>query len=104
MTSPSHKHLPTGAIVFPQGYPPQDLARLTKADRQAHSDELTLAHLRQERDARLADSDKMMLPDRGFDPATVAAWAEYRAALRDITGGDIHKPNWPSAPDQEKQT
>ena len=53
---------------------------------------------RRERSAMLAESDWTQLPDAPLE--TKAAWAEYRQALRDITGqpGFPFEIEWPEAP------
>lgn len=50
----------------------------------AAEDAETLARLRVERDRLLAASDWTQLPDAPLTSAQREAWAEYRAALRDL--------------------
>jgi hypothetical protein len=53
--------------------------------------------LRQERNARLADSDWTVATD---SPVNVAAWTAYRQALRDLPANttDPADPVWPTPP------
>ncbi len=52
-----------------------------------------------ERNARLADSDSMMLPDRELTDAKKAEWVTYRKALRDMDFSDLDNLNWPTKPE-----
>lgn len=101
MTRAIYKHLPTGAHVFPEGYAKKDLALLSKVDMQEHDDETALCELRQQRNAHLAASDSMMLPDRGLTPEQVEQWVKYRQVLRDITKSDVSNPAWPDKPERK---
>ena len=56
---------------------------------------------RETRDALLARSDPMALPDYPHqDDAAIQAWMDYRQALRDMTAqpGFPGAINWPEAP------
>lgn len=73
-----------------------DLEAMTMAPTQAP----LWAALRAERDARLADTDKIMLPDYPVSEEARAAWTAFRAALRDLpqTTLDPANPEWPEMP------
>lgn len=66
------------------------------------SEEDLWAALRAARDARLTNSDTIVVADRweAMDAATRAAWTEYRQMLRDLpaTTTDPTEPDWPVAP------
>lgn len=58
-----------------------------------------LSEIRRIRDAKIASSDWVMLPDVGMTPEKKEAWANYRQALRDITSvSDLRNIEWPIAP------
>lgn len=63
----------------------------------AADDTAAAAHVRAERQARLAASDWTQAPDA---PTDKPAWAAYRQALRDVTGqpGFPHSIIWPDPP------
>lgn len=64
----------------------------------AHATATTAAQfitLRADRDARLADTDKMLLPDYPIGAETLAQVKAYRAALRDLP--DQPGAPWPNA-------
>jgi hypothetical protein len=58
-----------------------EAARLTAYN----SPEARAARIRAERNARIAATDYLMLPDSPITEGERAAWKEYRAALRGIT-------------------
>ena len=64
-------------------------------------DAAAAAHVRAERQARLAASDWTQAPDA---PTDKAAWAAYRQALREITRqpGFPHSVIWPTIPERSK--
>lgn len=66
------------------------------------SDERLADFIRMERDARLAASDTLVLPDRwaAYTPEQQAAVAAYRQALRDLPDqpGFPRNVTWPEAP------
>lgn len=95
---PTHKHIETGSLVFPEGYSASELELLPNDYWQKTDAEAALIELRFKRDKFLEDSDKMMLSDRGFNQAEVIS---YRQALRDITQGNLTKPNWPIKPKEQ---
>ncbi len=59
-------------------------------------DRYQAAALRIERDALLAASDWVMLPDAPLTDTQRASWREYRQALRDLP--DTPEPVWPTPP------
>ena len=54
--------------------------------------------VRAERDRLLAASDWSQMPDNALDAPTIAAWAVYRQALRDVpqTQADPDSVVWPA--------
>lgn len=63
----------------------------------AARDESQWAKVRADRNKRLSDCDWTQLPDA---PVDAIAWAEYRQALRDITGqDDPFNIIWPTKPE-----
>lgn len=54
---------------------------------------------RAERNALLAQSDSMVLPDRGLSDSKVAKWKTYRQELRDLDFSDPSKITWPTKPE-----
>ena len=58
--------------------------------------------LREERNKRLADSDKYVLPDfwEGYTSEKKQEWIDYRQGLRDFpeTVLDVKTPVWPTKP------
>tara|TARA_R100000458_G_scaffold47683_1_gene46511 strand:+ start:904 stop:1146 length:243 start_codon:yes stop_codon:yes gene_type:complete len=78
----------TETIIIGQGHPVTSVGDLaTKSDR-----------LKAERNSRLADSDFMMVSDRGLTDAKKAKWATYRQALRDMDFSDPDNITWPTKP------
>jgi len=73
---------------------PDELAQRA-LDAEAGEQHQALA-VRVERDALLAASDWVMLPDAPLTDAQRAAWREYRQALRDLPAGP--DPVWPTPP------
>lgn len=67
---------------------------------EAMTEEEIWGPVRSERDARLAACDWTQLADSPLPAATVAEWATYRQALRDVpaTQTDAENIVWPSAP------
>ena len=60
--------------------------------------ELKTQKLRAERNALLAESDKMMVPDR-LKGEVKEAWTTYRQALRDMDFNDPNNIIWPTKPE-----
>ena len=54
---------------------------------------------RAKRNSLLAQSDPMMISDRGLSDAIKAKWVTYRQALRDMDFSDLDNLNWPSKPE-----
>ena len=54
---------------------------------------------RARRNSLLAQSDSMMVSDRGLSDAIKAKWVTYRQALRDMDFSDLDNLNWPSKPE-----
>ena len=55
-------------------------------------------HLRAERNMLLAESDSMVVSDRGLTDAKKAEWVTYRQALRDMDFSDPDNITWPTKP------
>ena len=51
------------------------------------------------RNSLLAQSDSMMVSDRGLTDAKKAEWVTYRQALRDMDFSDLDNLNWPTKPE-----
>tara|TARA_B100000902_G_C27052137_1_gene784677 strand:- start:40 stop:285 length:246 start_codon:yes stop_codon:yes gene_type:complete len=60
---------------------------------------ISLLEQKAERNAKLADSDPMMVSDRGLTDAKKAKWVTYRQALRDMDFSDLDNLNWPTKPE-----
>ena len=54
---------------------------------------------RAKRNSLLADSDSMMVSDRGLSDEKKAEWITYRQALRDMDFSDLNNLNWPTKPE-----
>ena len=54
---------------------------------------------RARRNSLLAQSDSMMVSDRGLSDVIKAKWVTYRQALRDMDFSDLDNLNWPSKPE-----
>ena len=54
---------------------------------------------RAERNALLADSDSMMVADRGLTDAKKTEWVTYRKGLRDMDFSDLDNLKWPTKPE-----
>lgn len=77
---------------------------LNQASLDAEIREGHMTALRSERDKRLEESDKNVLPDRWhtMNTATQAKWATYRQELRDLLAtADPANPVWPTVPSKE---
>ena len=55
-------------------------------------------HIRADRNSLLADSDSMMISDRGLTDAKKAKWVKYRQELRDMDFSDPDNITWPTKP------
>ena len=60
--------------------------------------ELKTQKVRAERNALLAESDKMMVPDR-LKGEVKEAWTTYRQSLRDMDFSDPNDIIWPTKPE-----
>ena len=54
---------------------------------------------RARRNSLLAQSDSMMVSDRGLTESKINEWKTYRQALRDMDFSDINNLNWPTKPE-----
>ena len=54
---------------------------------------------RARRNSLLAQTDSMMVSDRGLSDEKKAEWVTYRQALRDMDFSDINNLNWPTKPE-----
>ena len=54
---------------------------------------------RAKRNSLLADSDPMVVSDRGLTDAKKAKWVTYRQALRDMDFNDPDNITWPTKPE-----
>ena len=61
--------------------------------------DIPTAKKRAERNFFLADSDSMMVSDRGLTDAKKAEWVTYRQALRDMDFSDPKNITWPTKPE-----
>ena len=57
------------------------------------------AKKRAERNSLLAQSDSMMVSDRGLTDAKKAEWVAYRKTLRDMDFTNLDKLTWPTKPE-----
>ena len=55
--------------------------------------------VRAKRNSLLAESDPMMVSDRGLTDAKKAEWVAYRKTLRDMDFSDLDNLNWPTKPE-----
>ena len=89
-----------------QDYTDDEGVTHTKADQeaayQADLDAKAAESVRTQRDAKLAESDWMVIKSAETGIALAAEWATYRQALRDITTHanfpNLEEANWPVAP------
>ncbi len=93
---PTHKDIETGALVFPQGYPPEALEPLEEGFWEIWESEQELINVRIKRDKLLQESDKYMLQDFPITNEKRNEWIIYRQALRDLP---LNIPfQWPTKP------
>ena len=59
---------------------------------------IAVAEKRAERNALLAQSDSMVLPDRGLSESKLTEWKTYRQKLRDMDFSDPSKVTFPTKP------
>jgi len=69
-------------------------------DAVVYTDETKSKEMRQrsKRNSLLADSDPMMVSDRGLTDSKKAEWVTYRQALRDMDFSDPDNITWPTKP------
>lgn len=81
-----------------QNFVPEDLIGLTDEQIIELGHQANLEELRQNRNARLAETDWTQNPD--VPEATKEKWREYRQALRDITinNSNVLGITWPEPP------
>ena len=94
---PTHRHLPSGSLVFPEGYDPSELEVLPGLFWAEEDERVRISEIREKRNRLLFESDPMMLPDRGLSEDELNEWVSYRKQLRDITL-DVNNPVWPKKP------
>ena len=70
-------------------------------DQVVYTDESLHKEMKQraKRNSLLADSDSMMVSDRGLSDEKKAEWITYRQALRDMDFSDLNNLNWPTKPE-----
>ena len=70
-------------------------------DQVVYTDETLHKEMKQraKRNSLLADSDSMMVSDRGLSDEKKAEWITYRQALRDMDFSDLNNLNWPTKPE-----
>ena len=75
--------------------------RIGNGDEVVYTDESLHQEMKQraKRNSRLADSDSMMLSDRGLTDTKKAEWVTYRQALRDMDFSDLDNITWPTKPE-----
>jgi hypothetical protein len=64
-----------------------------------NDNDIPIAEKRAERNSLLAQSDSMMVSDRGLTSAKKAEWVAYRKALRDMDFSDLDNLTWPTKPE-----
>ena len=74
-----------------------DLA-VFEADREPTQIERRQLSKRAERNALLAESDSMVVPDRGLSESKLTEWKTYRQKLRDLDLSDPSKVTFPTKP------
>ena len=61
--------------------------------------DIPIARKRAERNSLLAQSDSMMVSDRGLTDVKKAEWVTYRQALRNMDFNNLDKITWPEKPE-----
>ena len=74
-----------------------DLA-VFEADREPTQIERRQLSKRAERNALLAESDSMVVPDRGLSESKLTEWKTYRQKLRDLDFSDPSKVTFTTKP------
>jgi hypothetical protein len=70
-----------------------------EADREPTNKELKQMSKRAERNHLLAESDSMMVSDRGLSESKLTEWKTYRQKLRDLDFSDPDKVTFPTKPE-----
>ena len=75
--------------------------KIGNGDQVVYTDESLHKEMKQraKRNSLLADSDSMMVSDRGLSDEKKAEWITYRQALRDMDFSDLNNLNWPTKPE-----
>ena len=75
--------------------------RIGNGDEVVYTDDSLHKEMKQraKRNSLLAQSDSMMVSDRGLTDAKKAEWVTYRQALRDIDLSDPDNITWPTKPE-----
>ena len=75
--------------------------KIGNGDQVVYTDESLHKEMKQraKRNSLLADSDQMMVSDRGLSDEKKAEWITYRQALRDMDFSDLNNLNWPTKPE-----
>ena len=75
--------------------------KIGNGDQVVYTDESLHKEMKQraKRNSLLADSDSMMVSDRGLSDEKKAEWITYRQALRDMDFSDLNNLNWTTKPE-----
>ena len=75
--------------------------KIGNGDEVVYTDDSLHKEMRQraKRNSLLAQSDSMMVSDRGLTDAKKAEWVTYRQALRDMDFSDPDNITWPTKPE-----
>lgn len=75
--------------------------KIGNGDEVVYTDDSLYKQMKQraKRNSLLADSDSMMVSDRGLSDEKKAEWITYRQALRDMDFSDLNNLNWPTKPE-----
>ena len=75
--------------------------RIGNGDEVVYTDDSLHKEMKQraKRNSLLAQSDSMMVSDRGLTDAKKAEWVTYRQALRDMDFSDLDNLTWPTKPE-----
>ena len=74
--------------------------KIGNGDEVVYTDDSLHKEMRQRarRNSLLAQSDPMMVSDRGLTDAKKSEWVTYRQALRDMDFSDLDNLTWPTKP------
>lgn len=75
--------------------------KIGNGDEVVYTDDSLHKEMRQRarRNSLLAQSDSMMVSDRGLTDAKKAEWVTYRQKLRDMDFSDLDNLTWPNKPE-----